>query len=1460
MRTRRFSLWICVLLLGIGMGVGGCPGWAQSPDDDIDGLNRRAAQLYQERNYQAAMGLAQEALALAEQRFSADNPRLAKLLGNVALLHEMLRQYPEAEPFYKRKLAVEEQAFGAEHVSVGKTLKDLAALYVRLRRYAEAEALFQRAASMLERAAGPEPWDLLAARNGLANLYRLQGRLAEALALYQWALGATEAARGAEHPDLVPVLERLAGIYEALGREAEAEPLWGRCLAIVEKARGPEHPDVRTWLERLANNYERQRRYQEAERLYQRAVSITERVSGAETVELRERLDKLAHIYQMQSRYAEAEPVLKRTLAIMEKALGPNDPELRRPLDRLAWNYEAQRRYVDARPLLERALAIMDKALGGEHADLREPLGKLAFIYEAERRYAEAEPLRQRALTITEKLDGQPGLRNALNSLAFLYKRQGRYREAEGAYRRALALAEQEPGGAEGINARIVRGELVEVLNAQARYGEVEPLLRVELAAAERQAAADPKGVVGQMALHRALNQLGRLLRDTNRPVEAEALFRRALANDEKLDEQHEFADLVNLGWVLHDTNRLQEAEPLLRRALAMADQYGPNYDQARALNSLGVLLVETARVAEAEALFRRALVLSEGFGYGPHVATALGNLGGLLLDSGRQVEAEALYRRALAIEEKNFGPDHPDIAVALTNLATLLQQTNRSADAEPLFRRALTLGERSLGPEHPKVSLRLGNLAELLRASGRETEAEPLLRRALAIDEKSYGDQHPRVASSLNGLGGLLKDTEGAAAAEPLLRRALTIDEQSYGAQHPHVARDLHNLAVLRAMAGDWVDAERLLQRATPIWIGRAGGPNPGTPDDALKGTLRQNTDPLRLHALALSHADAAHPGAREAAFEIAQWALQSEAAEALAQMSARLAKGEGPLVTLVRKRQDLLAQRRRADKRLLAAVGTADANGASTLRAAIASYDADMRSIDAELAHKFPDYASFANPKPLTIAEVQALLGPEEALILFLDVKQLGRLPEQTLVWALTRKTASWHRTPLGPRALADAVLALRCGLDGSNWQDGGGADKCGQLLAELDPQATQSGQGAGMLPFSLTRAHELYAHLFGPIQHVIRGKHLIIVPSGPLMSLPFSVLVTEPPKATLSEGLAAYRRAAWLGTRQAISMLPAVASLAALRRHAKRSAAPDPFLGYGDPTLVGVPGCPRVPIPEACPDEKSSRAPSVPVASRSAKAARSIARDLPEGGATLSEVRKLCPLPDTAHELKCVARSLGAKADAIVLGTSMTETAVKTAALSRYRVVHFATHGLLAGEVAQLGAARAEPALVLSPPEQPTEDDDGLLTASEVAGLKLDADWVVLSACNTAAGEEVGGEALSGLARAFFYAGARALLVSHWPVDSYAATMLTSHTFAELRKSPGLGRAEAFRRAMLALLSDDRRPWAAHPAIWAPFAVVGSGAEGSTPRATAAVKARAAKASLDPEEDWSKRALAP
>jgi CHAT domain-containing protein len=212
---------------------------------------------------------------------------------------------------------------------------------------------------------------------------------------------------------------------------------------------------------------------------------------------------------------------------------------------------------------------------------------------------------------------------------------------------------------------------------------------------------------------------------------------------------------------------------------------------------------------------------------------------------------------------------------------------------------------------------------------------------------------------------------------------------------------------------------------------------------------------------------------------------------------------------------------------------------------------------------------------------------------------------------------------------------------------------------------------------------------------------------------------------------------------------------------------------------------------------------------------------------GLADLAHIKVQVPLPETADELCAVAEDV--KADVardIRLGMQATERVVKrlsaSGELAKYRIVHFATHGVMAG---QLDGTR-EPGLILTPPDKATEEDDGYLSASEIAALKLDADWVILSACNTAAGATTSAEALSGLARAFIYAQARALLVSHWEVYSDATVKLVTAAVREMAGDPKVGRAEAMRRSMLALIDKGARE-EAHPAYWAPFIVVGEGA---------------------------------
>lgn len=384
--------------------------------------------------------------------------------------------------------------------------------------------------------------------------------------------------------------------------------------------------------------------------------------------------------------------------------------------------------------------------------------------------------------------------------------------------------------------------------------------------------------------------------------------------------------------------------------------------------------------------------------------------------------------------------------------------------------------------------------------------------------------------------------------------------------------------------------------------------------------------------------------------------------------------------------------------------------------------------------------------------------------------------------------------------------------------------------------------------MPPFQFAAAQEHYAKIFGQFESAVQGKQLLIVAPGALASLPFQVLVAAPLPSGL-QGIERYRNAKWLGLRQPLVTLPTVASLHALRGLGNPRA-PFAYAGFGNPLLKGDENDPndveRAKLAETFTD-------CAKVSEQSGRSAKKALRPIPLGTiqhgqkTDIEAVRHQHPLPETAIELCAIGRNLKAvperEKDAIWLGSRATEGNVKKLSedgeLKRYAIVHFATHGALAAESEHILKAGAEPGLILTPPDavkdaSPSADalarDDGVLSASEIAQLDLNADWVILSACNTAAPTSERGEALSGLARAFFYAGASALLVSHWYVDSDASVKLTTRTVLELQNHPEINRAEALRRATEFVMNDTTRPshWlpAVHPSVWAPFVLAGEG----------------------------------
>ena len=885
------------------------------------------------------------------------------------------------------------------------------------------------------------------------------------------------------------------------------------------------------------------------------------------------------------------------------------------------------------------------------------------------------------------------------------------------------------------------------------------------------------------------------------------------------------------------------------------------------ALTQLGATWVQRGEPARAEAVFRKALPLAQatlGESH-PGTITLMTGIAGALRSQDRNLEAAPIYARALGLARQALPAASTQITQLLLSYASSLADSGRLAEADPVSAEALRRTSSEFEPGMRELVLTQSERGSLLLRLGRPAEARPLFETALETGRKRLGARHPQVLEVANNLAALLLSIDDNAAAEPILREV----EAARIAQLPPGARDrviaVNNLATLLMKLGRYGEAAQRLaalekedartrdprspvaiQLALNLAVCRLFGAQAATAGKATDDLTRAMTDPgaaldparrafagqtARLARLGagpaaeaqLAREQAAAPGMAALFIEAAWFAaaarpgtldrLQREAFIALQQGMAgpvnaaiqrqaalRLAADAGPdLGGVARERQDL-ADRWTAKSAELAATqarSDADAQAArDTLGAELAQIGATIAADDARLAREAPAYVALTRPRPLTADEASGVLAPDEALVLILPT------PFATHVMVVTRTGLSWFRSSQNAEAVAYAVRRLL-------WFAGA------PVLATAAEAAEWTDAVPGDNGFDRKLAFAVWEQLLKPAAGDLADKHhVLIAPGGSLASMPFSLLVTAEPQGA-DDDPAALRATHWLGDAFALSQVPSLQSLAVLRKSTGRTA-PSGFSGWGDPVLQG---------------NAETRGGAGRRGAQAPPAARLFSATRNADGAVLADVsqlQKLARLPGTARELAAMAQAFAAPTSALHLGPAATETALRQADLSHVAILALATHGLTAGEL----PGAAEPALVLTPPPTPTAGDDGLLTASEVAALRLDADWVILSACNTAAGDgSAGAPGLSGLARAFFFAGARSLLVSHWPVRDDVAAKLTVRTIEIARDNPALTRAAALAQAMKEIrdnpAADAKGQTWASPNAWAPFSLIGDGA---------------------------------
>jgi CHAT domain-containing protein len=460
------------------------------------------------------------------------------------------------------------------------------------------------------------------------------------------------------------------------------------------------------------------------------------------------------------------------------------------------------------------------------------------------------------------------------------------------------------------------------------------------------------------------------------------------------------------------------------------------------------------------------------------------------------------------------------------------------------------------------------------------------------------------------------------------------------------------------------------------------------------------------------------------------------------------------------------------------------------------IAALQKAQQSDLVEIRRKFPQYDALVNPRPASFATARKVLQPNEALLsIYVTVNG-------TYVWAT------------GP----DGVLRFHFSEQKTAWV-------AGQVKRLRDSVDLTAGISPDRMRFDLRAGAAVYQELMAPVEAAWdKADTLLVVANESLGQIPFSMLPTSDAALGAVSGglpLSQFRQVPWLARKVAVAYLPSVSALVTLRALPSTRSQREPFIGYGDPDFGrggasagtrAVAKMRNLSIKHAAvwDDNKTS------------------ADAVPNALAVTEETPVLMQLPDTREEITAIATALSANLQTdTFFGAQANRQNVLAADLKRRRVVAFATHGLVSGDLPGLD----QPALALSPAEgRPVSD--GLLKLEDILKLSLDADLVVLSACNTAAADGTGAEAVSGLGRGFFYAGARSVLATHWPVETVSARQLVTHLFERYSQDGKLTRAQALRRAMVTLIdtevAKDSRGVPtnayAHPAFWAPYALYG------------------------------------
>ena len=772
----------------------------------------------------------------------------------------------------------------------------------------------------------------------------------------------------------------------------------------------------------------------------------------------------------------------------------------------------------------------------------------------------------------------------------------------------------------------------------------------------------------------------------------------------------------------------------------------------------------------------------------------------------GRMAEAEVDIREALLARLAKVGKYHPTTAQILTLMTGLLLEQGRYAEAAQLARATIGIYQ-DLG--YPDDAAGLINakvvLANLMSFQRKPNEAARIY---VEIDKATANWPPERRDVIVNSAIRVVIMINKGDAAEAIAVGKKSVDtaQRRFGEKNTRTMLARGYLAYALARAGHDKEAYDEFKPAIPTILGYSNASSSSDENaDASSGAQDRSRTLLEAYIGLLARNPSLSENAAEETYHLADVIRGQSVQRALLASSARASIKDPELAQLARTEQDTKSEIGAVlgslNNQLALSAEERDEKTVTDLQKQLATLRAASLKARQDISKKFPQYANLVDPAPATPTEIRALLKPDEAVLSF----YFGRF--DSYVWVIS-KTGGVKFAALG-------LKAVELGT------------KVAKLREALEPNANFI---SDIPPFDLKLAYELYRTLLLPVEDGWKNAHnLVIITNGALGLLPLGLLPTAPANVSINEAtpFVGYRQVPWLIRTHSVTVMPSSAALRTLRQLPSGQVARDPFIGFGDPYFNAEQAA------QADADQKAQT--TVVASADAATATRGMPlarRSSPQTeGINSADLAQLPRLPDTKAELISIANALSLDpAKVLYLGKMADAHTVETIDLSHFRIIDFATHGLVPGDLDGL----TQPALALTSPAVSGTGGNGLLTMEDILALKLNADWVVLSACNTGAGAGAGAEAASGLGRAFFYAGTRALLVTNWSVHSASARELVTDIFRRQVADATLSRGEALRQAMLALLDGGGFKDAsgkvlfsyAHPLFWAPYTIIGDG----------------------------------